>query len=122
MLSEKVIEIKWTTGSEINNDYFEIEKSNNINDWQVIDKIWGAGWSSQLIDYKTYDTELIDGIYYYRLKQTDFDGQFSYSNISAVHVDKKYFLNNWINKNYIYIDILGRNIKNQNAIKKEIKK
>ncbi len=70
----------WTTSTEINNDFFTIEKSENAIDFEVLDYVDGAGNSNiqlnyQLLDYAPYTTT------YYRLKQTDFDGNYSYSNI-----------------------------------------
>ncbi len=66
--------IEWTTASEINNDYFEIEKSADGNDWQKLAKIDGSGNSSKEINYEYIDHLPILGISYYRLKQIDFDG------------------------------------------------
>ena len=93
--------LKWTTASEINNDYFTIEKSNTDIDFEILTNVRGAGNSSQLLNYSYIDYNPYNGINYYRLKQTDYDGQYSYSEIIAIIID--------INEiEYIYYDIYGR--------------
>jgi len=77
------VKINWQTASEINHDYFTIERSKNGTDWENFKIIKGAGNSSSLLNYNTIDYTPYEGISYYRLKQTDFDGQFSYSNIKS---------------------------------------
>ncbi len=83
-----VVELKWTTISEINNDYFTVERSRDgINFEQVVD-VDGAGNSRRKIDYLSYDDNPYQGYSYYRLKQTDFDGAHSYSKIVAVNLSQ----------------------------------
>ena len=77
------IVLNWVTESEINNDFFEIEKSNDGITFQVIEKIDGGGNSSLFRNYRFID-ELPGRENYYRLKQTDFDGQFTYSDVIFV--------------------------------------
>lgn len=79
--------IDWQTASEINNDYFTIERSFNGIDWEELMRINGAGNSSYLLNYSEIDYTPYNGISYYRLKQTDFDGKFEYSEISSVNVN-----------------------------------
>jgi len=88
LLVNKKVHLNWQTASEINNDYFTIEKSKNVTDWEELGKINGAGNSSQVLNYNTIDYNPYLNISYYRLKQTDFDGQFSYSNIEAVNIEE----------------------------------
>ena len=76
--------ITWKTASEYNNDYFTVERSENGYDFNVIGTIKGAGNSSHLISYYLLDPEYFKGINYYRLKQTDFNGNYTFSNIVAV--------------------------------------
>jgi hypothetical protein len=73
--------IKWTTASETNNDYFVVERSNDAVNFHGIGVIHGAGNSMQFLNYKLYDREGLNGIIYYRLKQVDLDGAFTYSKI-----------------------------------------
>ena len=83
-LSESVL-LEWTTSSEENNNYFLVERSINGKDWQSIGKISGAGTSSVEHSYSFEDTKPIAGISYYRLKQTDFNGEYSYSSIKCIN-------------------------------------
>ncbi|MEM6524281.1 MAG: T9SS type A sorting domain-containing protein [Bacteroidota bacterium] len=76
--------VTWTTASELNNDYFTIERSANAQDWQPVSTIPGAGNSTSTINYQMTDTRPLLGTSYYRLKQTDYDGRFSYSHIVKV--------------------------------------
>ena len=85
LLNKRKVKIFWQTTSEINNDYFTIERSYNGSEWDVVKTIDGAGNSSLQLDYSTNDFHPLEGISYYRLKQTDFDGIFSYSNIESVN-------------------------------------
>lgn len=78
------VDILWSTATETNNDYFTIERSVDGQIWQPISIVDGAGNSNQFIAYSENDPNPLNGISYYRLKQTDFDGMFSYSEIVAV--------------------------------------
>ena len=76
--------LTWTTASEINNDFFTVEKSANGIDFEVVSEIPGSGNSENLQEYMTYDENPINGTSYYRLKQTDFDGKTEYFKIVPV--------------------------------------
>ena len=76
--------LEWQTATEINNDYFTIERSKDVQDWEYVTSIDGAGNSNIAINYSAYDYSPYSGTSYYRLKQTDFDGQFTYSAIRTV--------------------------------------
>ena len=67
--------IEWKTASEENNDYFEIEKSEDGDEWQKLGTVKGAGNKVDESSYKYVDEEPLPGISYYRLKQIDFDGR-----------------------------------------------
>lgn len=82
------VNITWKTATEINNYYFTIETSIDGIEWQEITRVDGAGNSYSIINYNYIDQDPFLGTSYYRLKQTDFDGQFSYSNISSVTINK----------------------------------
>ena len=81
---EGSIELKWTTWTETNNDFFTVERSNNGTDFEVVDVIEGAGNSNQSITYNAVDNLPYGGTSYYRLKNTDFNGKSEYSEIIAV--------------------------------------
>jgi hypothetical protein len=69
--------LQWSTASEHNNDYFTLERSLNGAEWQKIAIVAAAGNSTQRLDYFYSDVEYARGSFnYYRLTQTDFDGNF----------------------------------------------
>jgi hypothetical protein len=77
---------EWVTASERNNDYFTVERSKNAVQFEAIGVVAGAGNSIEALFYDFEDTSPYTGISYYRLKQTDFDGNFSYSRIEQVFI------------------------------------
>jgi hypothetical protein len=81
---DQSVELEWITSSEINNDYFNIERSLDGINFTSISTINGAGHSTQTLFYTMVDIAPLIGISYYRLKQTDYDGETSYSSIEAV--------------------------------------
>ena len=80
----QAVDIYWTTATEINNDFFTIERSTNGKQFEELIFADGAGNSTSELDYMEKDYDPHGGISYYRLKQTDFDGTYSYSQIVAV--------------------------------------
>lgn len=96
--SNNQVVLSWTTASETNNDYFMVEKSTNAIDFADIAKIKGAGNSNEIQDYTYLDANSNKGTTYYRLKQVDFDGKYSYSPIVTVvnnaNSDVKVIVNN----------------------------
>jgi len=80
----KNVSIKWTTASEINNDYFTIERSENGIDYYPLTEIKGSGNNNTIADYNWIDGNPTHEIAYYRLKQTDIDGNFEYFSTAVV--------------------------------------
>jgi hypothetical protein len=78
------VKLNWTTASEVDNDYFTIERSTQGENWKCLGTVDGAGNSSTKIDYKYSDEAPLIGNSYYRLKQTDFNGEYEYSKIEHV--------------------------------------
>ena len=98
---DNYIEVNWITGTEINNSHFEILVSNNGTDWESIKIVEGMGNTYDL----TYYYEMVQtNKTYFKLKQVDYDGTTSYSNIKYVSVDKQPIFNSTLN--YIYISNL----------------
>jgi len=64
----------WATASEINNDYFTVERSENGTSFYPIGEVDGAGNSAVLLEYEFRDPNPVTNVSYYRLKQTDFNG------------------------------------------------
>ena len=82
--------LSWSTASERNNNYFNIEKTKDGKDWSSIMTENGAGNSSNILYYSFVDENVESIINYYRLKQTDYDGKFKYSEIISIdNTDKK---------------------------------
>jgi hypothetical protein len=79
--------ITWITQSEINNDYFTLERSVNGNDWEVIGIVQGAGNSQESHFYAFRDENPYLPISYYRLVQTDYDGTAKRSHVIAVNAN-----------------------------------
>jgi hypothetical protein len=80
------VELIWRTATEENNDYFTIERSSNGLDFQEIATIAGAGASVDAKEYIHMDKNPLQGVSYYRLKQTDYDGTNETFKVVAVEV------------------------------------
>ena len=80
----KTIDLQWITASEINNDYFTVEKSTNGIDFNELADINGRGTTTLQSFYNWADQFPNDGLNYYRLLQVDFNGEKSYSDIIAI--------------------------------------
>ncbi|RJE70434.1 T9SS type A sorting domain-containing protein [Reichenbachiella sp. MSK19-1] len=76
--------IQWATASETNNDYFELERTIDGDNWDVIAVIAGHGNSSSTITYEYMDSGSAGLSVYYRLRQVDYDGKYEYSDIISV--------------------------------------
>jgi Secretion system C-terminal sorting domain len=75
------IRLNWSTATETNNSGFNIERKLNNSDWQSVGFVPGFGTTTDQHSYSFTDKNLSAGSYSYRLKQTDFDGSFKYSEI-----------------------------------------
>lgn len=105
------VQLIWKTASEINNDYFEIESSSDGITWHVISTIMGAGNSNKIINYTEIDEKPLPGISYYRLKQVDITGNFSYSNIIVINrCNSEGYINVLYNKEEENVTIEGDSI------------
>lgn len=78
---------EWVTATETNNNYFTLEKSKEGINWEMFGTVKGAGNSSQKLNYFLVDEHPFSGISYYRLKQTDYDGKFVYSQLESVNFE-----------------------------------
>lgn len=75
--NEPLVNVAWTTASEINNSFFTIQRSDDGINYRDLGTVAGSGTTSQMNTYSFTDTEPTVGATYYRLKQTDFNGQFT---------------------------------------------
>ncbi|MFD1184733.1 T9SS type A sorting domain-containing protein [Pontibacter rugosus] len=82
------IALEWSTASEKDNDYFEVQHSADGESFSAIGRVQGVGNSSNSLSYTFTDTRPKAGVNYYRLEQVDFDGQSQESKVIAVEVRK----------------------------------
>lgn len=78
------VKISWVTSSEINNDYFNLYRSANGKDFELIHSVLGAGTTTEQQFYQSVDYPEIAGVYYYQLEQVDYDGQNEFFDIEKV--------------------------------------
>ena len=86
------IEVNWTTASEENNEFFTVERSADGRNFESLGNIQGQGTTSEINKYSFLDKDPLRGLNYYRVKQTDFNGQFSYSPIVSEVFEKESFI------------------------------
>ncbi len=84
--SEMLVKCDWSTATETNNNYFGIERSQDCINFSQIGTMLGSGNSLVTQNYTFYDDKPYYGLSYYRLKQVDFDGSFSYSAIKTAFI------------------------------------
>lgn len=109
-VSDNDVHLNWTTATEINNQGFEIERSQDLKidklsrwipsekNWKKVGFIPGFGTTTETHTYSFNDENLAEGKYQYRLKQIDLDGTSSYSNI--VYVEITSLVNFVLKQNY----------------------
>ncbi len=110
-LREHKVLLNWRTQSEINNNYFEVQRSQDLEAWETLQRIQGAGNSSSEHLYTTWDPNPHFGTSYYRLKQKDFDGTVEY--LPVVSVNRPYELQTLVvypNPASDHISIMGGDI------------
>jgi len=90
-----IIDINWATASEFNNNFFTIERSKDGIEYEELEEINGTGNSNSTITYHTYDDQPLQDYSYYRLKQTDYNGDYTYSKAVSVFIktDTKFEFN-----------------------------
>ena len=74
--------MKWSTASEKNNNGFQIERKLGAGEWTIAGFVKGKGSTVSVSEYAFIDKELSAGKYFYRLKQTDYDGTVQYHQLS----------------------------------------
>ncbi len=80
------VQLSWTTLSEINHDFFTVEYSDNAKDFMPLGKVAGAGSEHQETHYQYRHQSPGPGRHYYRIRQTDLDGSFSFSSLVEVEM------------------------------------
>lgn len=110
------VEIMWTTATEMNNDFFTVEKSDDGLEWLAIGTVPGAINSSQSIDYMIVDPSP-STVAYYRLVQTDLDGTSTTSDIVAAGcegVSGTQIVNAWDDGNTVTLVVNSSSLENFN--------
>ena len=86
-MNDNKVTLTWTTATEINNDYFTVERTLDGISFEEVLEMPGGGNSFSPVTYIGEDANPLPGTSYYRLKQTDYDGQFEYSSMVELHND-----------------------------------
>lgn len=97
-VNDGIVDLNWSTATEINNLGFEIERKSENTNWTKIDFVAGAGSTTEIRNYSYSDNSVKSGSYSYRLKQVDFNGDFEYS--SVVNVDVTSAMQYVLSQNY----------------------
>jgi hypothetical protein len=87
VIDDKSVQLEWATATESNNDFFTVERSTNTLFWEAVTEVNGAGNSSIEISYAALDNDPYWETSYYRIRQTDFDGKFTFSPVEPVTID-----------------------------------
>ncbi|HMT29732.1 MAG TPA: hypothetical protein PKD91_10665, partial [Bacteroidia bacterium] len=80
--------VYWATGTEINNNFFNLESSSDGLNWNHLATIQGSGNSTNIRHYSFLDVNPFHSWNYYRLKQVDFDGHYTYSEIISIKMEE----------------------------------
>lgn len=78
-------ELTWFTGSEQDNDHFDLQRSKDGESFETITTIKGKGNSSEIVSYKSIDAQPFAGVNYYRLRSVDQQGMGTYSEIISIY-------------------------------------
>ena len=111
------VSVNWSTATEVNNAYFEVERSTDGYNWTAISRVNGSGNSNMIKNYNSYDSKPSAGYNFYRIKQVDIDGGFEYSSTVKVKItiDKlgvNVLANPFVNN--ITVDFLSNTIETVN--------
>jgi hypothetical protein len=85
---QEEVELTWTTASEVNNAYYNIERSTDGISFSTIGQLDGVGNAIGLTNYRFLDSDPVKGYSFYRLKQNDINGEFDYSPIKSVLLER----------------------------------
>jgi len=83
-LAGRQVKVSWATATELNNAYFEVERSGDGHDFASVGRVAANGNSNQLREYSLLDSPTKGRVFYYRLRQVDKDGTASYSAVRTV--------------------------------------
>lgn len=84
---QRQVVLNWSTASEKNSAYFEVQRSEDAQTWTTIDQVASAGTTTLTTDYTAVDEAPLMGWSYYRLRQVDFDGTATLSDVRAIQLE-----------------------------------
>ncbi len=129
------VELNWQTASENNNDFFTIVRSEGDGNFQEVGTVNGSGSTSQLHSYSLTDGNPINKVAYYRIDQTDLNGNVFKSNIiSVMPCESSNVIDSYVSGNTIFInmelnaagdylinlfDVQGKNVSSQHQNSQE---
>ena len=96
--TNNAVRLDWATASEKNNDYFELLRSTDGTNFEVVatlDSKAPFGTSNYVINYEYTDNNVVGGVVYYQLKQTDFDGTTSLSKVVSVEIPQQLLISDF---------------------------
>lgn len=84
-LKDEIVHVTWATASERDNDFFTIERSLDGNDFEIVGIVKGSGTTTEYREFEFFDENPFEGLSYYRLKQTDTNGEFETFNAVSIN-------------------------------------
>jgi hypothetical protein len=87
-VSSSSVQIAWTTASEVNNDFFSVQRSSDGQNFETIGTVAASGTSTTPVHYSFTDNNASGGGLYYRISETDLSGNRAYSQVIAVAPDQ----------------------------------
>ncbi len=90
--TDKTVDLSWATASESDTDNYIVERSQDGDHFGRIGTVAAAGNSISQKNYQFIDEQPQNGINYYRIKQVDLDGSYTYTKVVVVDLDKNFFL------------------------------
>jgi len=112
---DRNIELTWSTASENNNDYFELHRSEDAIQYQIVNTIDGAGTSNNILQYIYDDVDASETVInYYKIRQMDYNGNFKwYGPISVEPGERENSFNVFPNPAITSIQITNMNVIDQ---------
>jgi hypothetical protein len=114
---EETALLYWTTATELNSDYFDIERSVDGLTWLKLGSVNAAGQSNAELKYSFTDKKPVDGENFYRLKMMERDGKSNYSPVRIITFDRKAKLTLWPNPANETIHLSLSNLSDIKSIK-----
>lgn len=109
------VDLLWATQTEIDNDYFIVQRSVDLFNWEEIALVQGAETSQVLHEYRALDAAPLSGTNYYRLKQVDLDGAFKVSDIQSIVIANDNLIV-YPNPANDYFHIVGHQVGHQDIV------